>query len=274
MRGSLLRQLKRPSLLLATLGTAAAIVAYGSAQSRPAADAAIAPQADAALKQMGACLAAARQFSFAADDMMDQLLADGQRVQVSINHRFTVRRPNAVAAEAEGDLENARYVYDGKSLAIVDRAENIYALLDVPNTIDAMLDYVAEKYALTMPLSDLFYSEPYAVARPRMRCVSYVGLHQVRGVKCHHLAIRQESVDWQIWIQATDPPVPRKLVITYKELPGQPQYVAFLNDWNLAAEVPEGTFSFTPPPGARKTDLTPGRKQVEPPAEPAPGRKP
>jgi len=274
MRGTLLRQFKRPSLLLVTLGAVAALVGYGFAQSRPATDAAIDPQADVVLKQMGACLAAARQFSFAADDMMDQVLADGQRVQISINHRFTVRRPNGVAGDAQGDLENSRYVYDGKNLAIVDRAENIYALLDVPNTIDAMLDYVAEKYALTMPLSDLFYSDPYAVARPRMRCASYVGLHQVRGAKCHHLAIRQEGVDWQIWIQAADPPVPRKLVITYKELPGQPQYIAFLNDWNLAADVPEATFRFTPPPGARQTDLTPGRKQVAAPAEPAPGSMP
>lgn len=273
MRGSLLRQFRRP-LLLPALGAVAALVGYGFAQSRPAASAAIDPQADAALKQMGACLAAARQFSFTADDMMDQVLADGQRVQISINHRFTVRRPNAVVADAQGDLENSRYVYDGKSLAIVDRTENIYTVLDVPNTIDAMLDHVAEKYALTMPLSDLFYSDPYTVARPRMRCASYVGLHQVRGVPCHHLAIRQEGVDWQIWIQANDPPVPRKLVITYKELPGQPQYVAFLNDWNLAADMPEATFTFTPPPGARKTDLTPGRKQMAAPAEAPPGTKP
>jgi hypothetical protein len=274
MHGSRFHVFSRSSLLLAMLGSLAAIAGYALAQSRPAADAAIDPQADAVLQRMGACLAAARQFSFTADDMMDQVLPDGERVQISINHRFTLRRPNAVVAEAQGDLENARYVYDGKTLAIVDRTENIYAVLDVPGTIDAMLDYVAEKYALTMPLSDLFYSDPYAVARPRIRCASYVGLHQVRGVKCHHLAIRQENVDWQIWIQATDPPVPRKLVITYKELPGQPQYIAFLNDWNLAAEPPEGTFSFAPPPGAHKTDLTPGRKQLPVPAEPAPGKRP
>lgn len=266
MHGSTLR-----TLLLVSLGLGSALAGHGFAQSRPAADTAIDPEADAALKKLSACLAAAQQFTFSAHDMMDQVLPDGQRIQIAINHRFSVRRPNAVVAEAEGDLENSRYVYDGKTLAILDRTENVYAVLDVPGTIDAMLDFVAEKYALTMPLSDLFYGDPYATARPRIRTASHVGLHQVRGVKCHHLVIRQEAVDWQIWIQAADPPVPRKLVITYKELPGDPQYIAFLDDWNLAAKLPDDVFTFTPPSGARKTELTPGRKQVtNVPAAPAP----
>jgi hypothetical protein len=102
-----------------------------------------------------------------------------------------------------------------------------------------------------------------------MRSAAYVGLHQVRGVKCHHVMGRQENVDWQLWIQAAEPFVPRKLVITYKELPGQPQYIAFLDDWNVAAEVPDATFTFTPPAGARKTELTPGRRQLPASTQPA-----
>lgn len=262
------------ALLVVPVGLLTTMAGLGFAQSRPAVDAAIDAEADAALQRLGACLAAAKQFTFSAHDMMDQVLSDGQRVQTAINHRFAVRRPNAVMAEAEGDLENSRYVYDGKTLAILDRTENIYATLAVPETIDAMLDFVIERYALTMPLSDLFFSDPYAAVRPRLRSASYVGLHQVRGVKCHHLAIRQDAVDWQIWIQAADPPVPRKLVITYKELPGDPQYIAFLDDWNLAAKLPDDAFRFTPPPGARQTELTPGRKQITTPAETPPGHKP
>lgn len=254
------REPLRSLVLAIPLGLVLVLAGHGLAQSQPAADTAIAPEADAALKQMSAALAGAKQFVFTAHDMMDQVQPDGQRVQISINHRFQVRRPDAVLAEAEGDREHAKYVYSGKQLAILDRTENIYATLEVPATIDAMLDFVAAKYALTMPLSDLFFSDPYAATRPRIRAASYVGLHQVCGVKCHHLAVRGESVDWQIWIQADGPAVPRKLVITYKELPGDPQYIAFLNDWDLAAKLPDDAFQFTPPPGARQTELTPARR--------------
>lgn len=246
------------------------LAGHVAAQTTAAADSAVDPQADALLRRMSACLAGAERFTFRAHDMMDQLQPDGQRVQTAVNHRFAVRRPNAILADAEGDAENSRYVYDGKTLAIVDRTENLYATLPVPDTIDAMLDFVAQKYTLVMPLSDLFFSDPYAATRPRMRAAGYVGLHQVCGVKCHHLAVRGEAVDWQIWIQAADPPVPRKLVITYKELPGDPQYIAFLDDWNLSASIPDDAFKFTPPPGAQQTDLTPGRRApaaAEPPDE-------
>ncbi len=256
-------------LISAALGATVLVSSHGLAQSRPAAEAAIDPQADEALKKMAAALAAAKQFTFSADDMMDQVLADGERVQISINHRVSVRRPKAVAVDAQGDLQNAQYIYDGKNLAMLDRNQNAYAVLAVPDTIDAMIDFVAEKYTLTMPLSDLFFADPYAAMRPNIRRASYVGLHQVRGGKCHHVILRQENVDWQIWIQANDPPVPRKLVITYKELPGQPQYIAFLEDWNLNATVPDATFTFTPPPGAQKSELTPGRRQLAPATQPA-----
>jgi hypothetical protein len=36
---------------------------------------------------------------------------------------------------------------------------------------------------------------------------TYVGLHNVGKVKCHHLAFRQRMLDWQIWIEAGDQPL-------------------------------------------------------------------
>ncbi len=83
----------------------------------------------------------------------------------------------------------------------------------------------------------------------------YVGLHEVDGVKSHHLAFRQDGADWQIWIQDGDQPLPRKIVITYKDLPGTPQFVAFLDKWNLSDRQPESVFEFKPPPNASRVEM-------------------
>ena len=38
----------------------------------------------------------------------------------------------------------------------------------------------------------------------------YVGVTELSGVRCHHLAFRSGDVDWQIWIEDGDKPLPRK----------------------------------------------------------------
>jgi hypothetical protein len=77
----------------------------------------------------------------------------------------------------------------------------------------------------------------------------------VGKVKCHHLAFRQKTIDWQIWIQDGDKPLPRKMVITYKRDAGGPQFTARLSRWNVKPKLSKDTFEFEPPADAKKVDL-------------------
>ena len=100
----------------------------------------------------------------------------------------------------------------------------------------------------------------YTMAMENVRTGRYLGIHHVQDVKCHHLAFRQEGLDWQIWIEDGDKPVPRKLVITYKELPGRPQFVALLGKWDMAAIASDDLFVFKTPEGVKKINLEPKTK--------------
>ncbi len=213
------------------------------------------PKADEIFRRMSTFLARADQFSFEAHDMVDELLDNGQKIQFSSSRRITVRRPNRVAAEITGDLVNERVRYDGHTLTILDNLANVYGSMDVPDNIDDMLDYVAEHFAVTMPLADLIFSDTYRAVIGQVRVGQYVGLHSVQDVKCHHLAFRQDGLDWQIWIEESDTPWPRKLVITYKSSPGQPQYIAFLSAWNLTPKLEESAFVLAVPETASRIDL-------------------
>jgi hypothetical protein len=83
----------------------------------------------------------------------------------------------------------------------------------------------------------------------------YVGIHEVAGVSCHHLAFEQATIDWQIWIDAGEKALPRKLVITYKTEDEVPQYTVTIRKWNLQATLPDALFAFTPPQGATRIDV-------------------
>jgi hypothetical protein len=100
------------------------------------------------------------------------------------------------------------------------------------------------------PFSDLLHSDPYAILTKNVQYGFYAGLTQVEGQRSHHLAFQEKKIDWQIWIEDGVQCVPLKLVITYKTLPGAPQFIAVFSQWDLMAPAPDGMFAANLPSGA------------------------
>ena len=82
-----------------------------------------------------------------------------------------------------------------------------------------------------------------------------VGKSMVGGVKCDHLAFRNPSVDWQIWIAEGDEPLPQKYVLTTRMDPEKPQYILLMSNWNVSPKTKDSMFSFSAPKGAKKTEF-------------------
>ena len=120
-------------------------------------------------------------------------------------------------------------------------------------------------YGISVPIADLVYSDPYQSLIDRVVSGYEIGLHSVEGVPSHHLVFSQESIDWQIWVEDGAQPVPRKLVITYKNEPGSPQYTAILSEWNFKPRVSDQYFKFQPPPGSDEIEFLENvQKEVQP----------
>jgi hypothetical protein len=122
------------------------------------------------------------------------------------------------------------------------------------------MDMLVDKYGVTTPLADLLSDDMYSALMKNTKTCRYLGLHYADGIKCHHIAATQKNIDWQIWVDAGEVPQLRKIVITYKQRPGSPQYVAVLKSFKELEQVPEDTFVFKAPEGARKISLLPVKK--------------
>jgi hypothetical protein len=88
-------------------------------------------------------------------------------------------------------------------------------------------------------------------ARPRRSWSKSV----VNGVRCDHVAFRNAEVDWQVWIQEGANPLPRKFVVTSKNMPESPQFVVVLSTWDAAPKLDDSTFTFVPPKGSQEIDF-------------------
>lgn len=229
----------------------AADVMPAAADGKPVIDA----QADQLLRRMGDYLAQAQFFSVSAEVWQDLSLASGQRVQAGRTVELQVRRPNRLHAEVRSTRRNRGLFYDGKSITLLNRVQNLYGSIPAPGTLDEALDVASERFGITMPLEDLIVSDPYQNAIHKAISGTDVGPVTVLGVPCQHLAFSLGMVDWQIWIEDGAKPVPRKIVITYKDEAGAPQYTAIFSNWDFVTKLPDFLFNFEPSPGAAKVNV-------------------
>jgi len=206
------------------------------------------------LRKMSEFLAKTPRFALEAEETYDEVEAGEPKVELTNVRRVAVERPNRVATDATGDTLNRAAWYDGRSVTVLDKEHNVYATVEGAATIDATLDKLEDEYGVVLPLVDIIYSDPYAQLMEGVTYGRYLGIHQAAGVPCHHLVFAQASIEWQIWIDAGDQPLPRKFVISYVQEPGEPQYGATVRRWVLNPTFPESLFTFEAPDGATKVD--------------------
>jgi hypothetical protein len=112
-----------------------------------------------------------------------------------------------------------------------------------------MLNAVRAKYGIVFPVADFIQMTGDENLLQEVTKVGYLGTSKIDGVECDHLAVRQTEVDWQVWIEKDETPLPRKLVITTKTQPAQTQFMTKLR-WDLSPTIDDNLFSFTAPPDA------------------------
>jgi hypothetical protein len=246
----------RRLLRICTLGTLfACLPAFGGEEGTTAG---VDPKVGKILRGMSEHLNSLQHFSFRTENTSDEILvSSGQRLQFGTTVEIFVRRPNRLRASIRGDLRDQELFYDGETITLLNRNPDLYASIDAPPRIDAAMNLARESFALVAPLADFIYANAGDALMENVESGLYAGLHRVHGVECHHLAFTQDDIDWQIWIENSQTPVPRKLVITDKQVEGVPQFTALLLDWNFSPELKDDLFRFSPLQDAERIEFLP-----------------
>jgi len=247
--------MRGPRLLVATALAAGAILPTAAASRQaatpPAAEApAVDPAAITALETMSAYLRSLNGFELTADITLDEVTEDGRRLQIGSTAIYRVRKPDAFTIDLISDRKTRRLIYDGKTLTLYSPKVGFFARASAPPTIRETLDVLAEDYDFEVPLEDLFrWGEP-GDAREAIDRGFYVGPARLNGVETDQFALSTGDLDWQIWIQRGDKPVPKRIVITSLYDPAQPQFAANLT-WKPNPTFQAADFTFIPPADAK-----------------------
>jgi len=246
----------RPGAVLACVAVAVAAFAGLAQAADPTAATAVSeqdPAARALLLDMANFVARAPAMSVTMRSGYDAIQADGQRIEFGERRRILMQRPDKIRVEVErSDGERGTVVFDGRWITAFKPADNVYARVEKAGTLDQALVYMVRDLQATLPLARMFTTGFPVDLDRRATSVALVEECSLFDVPTTHLAVRSADVDLQLWIAKGPEPLPRRVVITYKSAPGQPQFRADLYDWSVAPKVDAAAFAFVPPAGAEQ----------------------
>ena len=184
------------------------------------------------------------------------MLESGLKVQSEWTTTLVARQPDRLLTDATSDVQDRWYFYDGKQFTLWATRVDFYATVPAPPTIAELARTLEENYGIEVPLVDLFRWGTEADASAAITAAIDLGPGTVGDTTCEHYAFRQEGLDWQVWIQEGDFPLPRKVVLTTTTDEARPQFEATYT-WNLAPSFNDAAFTFDPPADAHRIVSSP-----------------
>ena len=146
-----------------------------------------------ALKDMGTYLQTLKRFRVSTEVTGERVLADGQKLQHSATADMDVSRPNKLHARMLSARAERELIYDGKTFTFYAPAQKYYSTVEFVDTLGGLIDRLEEKYAVQLPLSDLFVFGTPAAQFDKIESAMNAGQDFIDKDLCDHYAFRQRQ---------------------------------------------------------------------------------
>lgn len=242
--GTQVNHLRRQSLAWMVVATALVLAAPGAqAQEK---------DAKAILRAMSDYVASQKTIELSFDSDIEVITPELEKIQFTNSGDALLSRPDKLRAHRVSGHTEVLMVFDGKMVSILGKNLNGYAQFEAPGTVDQLITALRAGHGVALPGADLLLSNSYEVLVAGVREAKHIGRGVIDGVQCEHLAFRNFDTDWQLWVEAGERPIPRKMVITSKTVNNAPQYTLRVKGWKTGVELAPDAFAFTPPADATK----------------------
>ncbi|PAA32118.1 hypothetical protein CJU73_02240 [Pseudomonas fragi] len=223
-------------------------------QVHAAAETAIEPAALQALERMGSYLRSLKQFGVEARSQTDQVLENGQTVEFRHTTQLLAQQPDKLKVSVDNQGGRRTLYYDGKRFTLYQSPGPYYASAPAPANINALIDLLNTRYGIELPLADLFRWNASTAQQGGLRSAVLIGSDTLDGQRCDHYALRQDDIDWQLWLRQGEQPLPCRLTITRRDIPEHPRHSVDYA-WQLKPALSATSFEFDPPHGAQEVPL-------------------
>ena len=212
-------------------------------------------EADEVLKAVHTYMSGLDSLLVQADIVEDNVYGDTHKLQFGGVLKIGIQRPMQFLAVYHSDFENRRmYVNDG-TFTVFDEDVNVYAQASAPGSLNDVFDRLHADFGINSPGGELFSGNAYELLVKNASKVIYVGVSNVNGTACHHIAGVLENMDWQLWVQKDGDPQLCKYVVTDRDVPLAPQFSITFTKWAANADISAEAFEFQAPADAETIEF-------------------
>ena len=239
-----MRSMKTCNSIFLTLTATIAVSVFTISESAQVVDAKL------LLEQMSAEIAGLDSFIVHGDAYADARLDAGQIIEHASQVTLRLRRqPGSIRITNRNSEDTKEIFFDDGLLSVFSSSDNFYAQTEIPKGVESMLDFAVNEVGVEAPFLDFVSANIADDFLQDADDVRYLGTSLIRDEIFHHIGIRSQDVDVQIWIATEGRSLPGKLVISSKWEGGSPRFVAFFK-WDVAPTFPRDLFKFEPPDDA------------------------
>ncbi len=210
--------------------------------------------ATAILKAMSDYVGSQKTIKLAFDSDIEIITPQLEKIQFTNSGEALLHRPDKLRAHRLSGHADVAMFFDGKTVKIYGKDINGYAQFDAQGSVDQLIHSLREGNGVALPGADLLLLNSYELLAAGIMEAKIIGRGIIDGIECEHLAFRNFDTDWQLWVEAGEQPIPRKLVITSKNLNSAPQYTLRIKGWETGVDASPDDFTFTPPADAKTLD--------------------
>jgi hypothetical protein len=152
---------------------------------------------------------------------------------------------------------SSKFAFDGKTAIVYSATANKYASIPVPEgTVEAMMKEAVGRLGVDFPLADFLSEAPNKAFLTGVTSGRVVNTVTIDGAPYLHLFFSQPpGIELELWVEKSDQSLPRRLIVTYRSLPGEPNFIAEFSDWDFNIHPSDADFTFQPPTDAVQVAL-------------------
>lgn len=170
-------------------------------------------------------------------------------------HQVHAVGPDKLHVQTKSSGGNHGYWYNGNILMYYSLSYNHYGFIETPDNILETIEFVNQGFGIDFPAADFFYPTFTDDLLEHSDYVKYLGLVNIDGVECHHIAAKGPEQSVQLWLSNDTFMLPVRYVIIHKSGDHSIHFEGVFDDWKVNPDLPNAIFDFTAPQSARRISL-------------------
>jgi hypothetical protein len=210
------------------------------------------------VKEVAAKLTESKTIRLTAKHELDPRLGVGSKLEKG-PLSVTMARPNRFYAIQKAGTETREIAYDGKTLSLMQPMLKQHALESVrASSIEGFADVMDDRFGFRPPIAELLASDFESTIFRHVTSASVMDGGSIWFTRCDRLHMEQPGMTLDLWVGTKDR-LPRRMLLTFTDEPGNPTWDIHLKKWELGATVDETLFSKRPSADSIKVTMVKSR---------------